>query len=351
MTKTKRIPLVFLMTGLGIVLAIWLLREALAPFFLAVVLAYLLGPSMRFLARRLSRWAAALLVIVGFILASAGVLWLMLPPIVAQAQRFLGSMPHWKTALEQRWGPWISGHPWIQNKLQTGLEGLDAMVFLEKLKGASQGLLGVLLQVMTLLLVPIIVYYLLVEGPSMLKGLDELVPPRYRHRIRIMVKAVHDRLGGYIRGELGLAIAMSLLQGIAFQIMGVPYAWLLGLIAGVSNVVPYSPYLTAMLPALVMTGLEGGSWSHILFTAIVFTGVQKIEALYLTPVWVGRASKLHPLEVLLGILCFGFAFGVLGLIFAVPMMIVVKVVLQTLLKDYQGHAWFRGSENSEPEAS
>ena len=68
--------------------------------------------------------------------------------------------------------------------------------------------------------------------------------------------------------------------------------------------------------------------------------MQKLEALYFTPVWVGRASRLHPLEVLLGILCFGFAFGLIGLIFAVPLMIVVKVVLEHLIDDYKQHPWF-----------
>jgi predicted PurR-regulated permease PerM len=77
--------------------------------------------------------------------------------------------------------------------------------------------------------------------------------------------------------------------------------------------------------------------------------VQKAEALYFTPVWVGRASRLHPLEVLLGILCFGFAFGLIGLIFAVPLMIVVKVVLESLIADYQRHPWFLDGAQEPPE--
>lgn len=351
MTVKRRIPLGILLGILGLILSVWLLREALVPFFVAMVLAYLLAPSMSLLARRMPRWAAALLVILGFLGLFSAALWLVLPPLYAQATRFASSMPHWKGAFEQRWGPWLASHPWVQSRLQGGLESLDGAMFLEKLKGAGQGLLSLLLQVMTLLLVPIIVYYLLEEGPRLLVGLDELIPPRFRHRARAMAADIHDRLGGYIRGELALALVMSLFQGLAFQILGVPYAWLLGLVAGVSNIVPYSPYLTALVPALVMAGLEGGSWSHLLLIVLVFTAVQKVEALYLTPVWVGRASKLHPLEVLLAILCFGFAFGLLGLIFAVPMMIVVKVVSQHLLQDYRANAWYRGSENTEPEAS
>ena len=72
----------------------------------------------------------------------------------------------------------------------------------------------------------------------------------------------------------------------------------------------------------------------------MFTAVQKPEALYFTPVWVGRASRLHPLEVLLGPPGFGFAFGLLGLIFAVPLAVVLKVVAEELLADYRAHPWF-----------
>jgi predicted PurR-regulated permease PerM len=75
----------------------------------------------------------------------------------------------------------------------------------------------------------------------------------------------------------------------------------------------------------------------------VFTAVQKAETLYFTPVWVGRASGLHPLEVLLAILCFGYAFGVVGLVFAVPMMIVLKVATRLGLESYKAHPWFSGT--------
>ena len=216
------------------------------------------------------------------------------------------------------------------------------MALLMGIWGAGADVLGWFLGAMTLLLVPIIVYYLLVEGPGLLDALDGLVPPRHRARVRTLVADIHTRLGGYIRGEIAVAGAMALLQGLGFQVMGVPYPWLLGCIAGVSNVVPYSPYLTALLPALVVAGLGDMGGGRLLAVALAFTAIQKTEALYFTPVWVGRASRLHPLEVLLAILCFGFAFGLVGLIFAVPLMIVVKVALETFIADYKRHPWFEG---------
>ena len=344
-----RVPILAGLVGLGLIVTFWLLRRALAPFFLAMVLAYLLAPAVRLLSRRMPRGWAVVLVGFGSLGVLGGVLRLGVPPLLDQVDRLITSIPLWKNTLEARWSPWLNTHPWARSRLQQGLEGLDPMALLKGAWGAGVDLLGWSLQLLTLLLVPVIVYFLLVEGPELMEVLDGLVPPRYRERARSLAGNIHLRLGGYIRGQLGVAAAMAFLQGLTFQILGVPYAWLLGLVAGVSNVVPYSPYLTALCPALLIVGLGGATGGRMLMVALVFTGVQKLEALYFTPVWVGRASRLHPLEVLLGILCFGFAFGLIGLIFAVPMMIVVKVVLEQLITDYKQHPWYLDGVEAGPE--
>lgn len=335
-----RVPLGFLLAGVAALVALWFLRTALAPFFLAMVLAYLLEPQVRRLSRRLGREWAAVLVLLGFILLLALLFWALLPPLVAQVERLAGSLPGLRDRAVARWLPWLQAHPGVELKIRQALDGLDAMDFVRGLGVAGAGLLGWFLQLMALILVPLIVYYLLVEGPRVIQAMGTLVPARHLERIKALTEEVNARLGGYIRGQLAVALVMALLQGLAFQVLGVPYAWLLGLLAGVSNVVPYSPYVTALPPALLFVGLNGASGTHLLVVALVFTLVQKSETLYFTPVWVGRASGLHPLEVLLAILCFGFAFGVLGLIFAVPLMIVLKVLVRALVAAYKAHPWF-----------
>ena len=110
---------------------------------------------------------------------------------------------------------------------------------------------------MTLILVPLIVYYLLVEGPDLSQGLDELIPARFRESVKALAGEIHQRLGGYIRGQLAVALVMSFLQGLAFQFLGVPYPWVLGLLAGIANVVPYSSYVTALPLALLFSALDG----------------------------------------------------------------------------------------------
>jgi len=339
-----RIPFGFMALAGAALAALWFLRSALAPFFLALVLAYVLEPVVARFARRLGREWASILVILGAVALAALLAWALVPLLWDQVERLVASLPGLKERLEGRYLPWLQAHPVVQVKIKQGLEGLDPMALVKEVGLAGAGLLGWLLSLITLILVPLILYYLLVEGHKLLQELDDLVPSRHLERAKGIAGEINGRLGGYIRGQLAVSLVMSLLQGLAFQLLGVPNAWLLGLVAGFSNVVPYSPYITALPPALLFAAVNGTSGGGLLVVALVFTAVQKAETLYFTPVWVGRASGLHPLEVLLAILSFGYAFGVVGLIFAVPMMIVLKVATRIALEHYKAHPWFVGEE-------
>jgi predicted PurR-regulated permease PerM len=343
-------PWLFGIAGLGLLLSVWLLRKALAPFFMAMVLTYLLAPLLERLSKRIPRPLAVVLVLVGFTGVIALGLWLLHAPLAEQVDRLGQSIPHWKSALAAKALPWLQSHTTIDEWVKRAADTFDPMILVRGLSGAGLGLLSLFLQALTFILVPVIMYYLLLDGPKILDAMLALVPPRHRPRILSLVMEIHARLGGYIRGQLAVCLVMSLLQAVGFACFGLPYAWLLGLVAGFSNVVPYSPYLTALPMAILLDLLAGAGAGRIATLVLSFAIIQKSEALYFTPVWIGRASKLHPLEVLLAVLAFGFAFGFLGLVFAVPIMIVFKVVGEAFLSEYISHPWFRrdvGSENME----
>jgi predicted PurR-regulated permease PerM len=341
-TSRFRIPVLAFVAAAGVVLSVWLLRHALAPFFLAMVLAYLQVPLVERLGRRMNRDRAVLIVVAVAMALQVGIVLLVVPPTAAQVSQLIKGIPAWQSGMEVRWRPWFEAHPWVRDRIRQGLEGVDPLLMVHGVLGTGMGMLAWVLEGMTFFLVPLMVYYLLLEGPEILAALESLVPARHRAQVRGLASTIHLRLGGYIRGQIGVSLVMALLQTIAFRMVGVPYAWLLGLIAGLANVIPHAPYVVALLPALVVSGIAGASWGHLAGIAAAFTGTQMLEAFYFTPVWVGRGGDLHPLEVLLAILCFGFAFGFIGLVFAVPLMIIIKAVLQTVIRYYKAHPWFEG---------
>ena len=342
-----RLPLRFLFAGLGFVVALWFLRHALAPFFVALVAAYLLDPLVARLERHMRRPWAVTLVLLLTVLVAGWALMAFIPWMADQIKHVVANLPAWQDAWTKRAGPWMADHPWMTSKLRMAAETLAPADLMESLRRTGGGLLGFVLGLLELILVPLILYFLLMEGRAMLAEANALIPPRYRPRADHMLTTIHTRLGGYIRGQMSVAVVMSALQGIAFALLGVPYAALLGLVAGLSTFIPYSPYVTALPPALVLMYLGGGRGPELLLVAIVFIAVQKVEALFLTPVWVGRASRLHPLEVLLALVVFGTWFGVLGLAFAVPLMVVAKVAWEDLFKDYQASPWYT-RDSAEP---
>lgn len=336
----ERLPLRFLLAGLGLLLALWFLRHALAPFFIAMVAAYLLDPLISRLEKRLGRpWSVALVLLLA-IGAAVLLLSLFIPWIVDQVQRLIGNLPAWQAAATKRTAPWLDAHPWAAGKLKAALASLEPADLLTGLKRTGGGVLGFILGILQLILVPLILTFLLMEGRALLAAAERLVPPRLRPRVRRMARLVHARLGGYIRGQLSVALVMAVLQSLALMILRVPYATLIGLAAGAATFIPGAAYLLAMPGALLLAYLDGTRGGGLFAIAITFIAVQQVENLYLTPVWVGRASRLHPLEVLLALVVFGTLFGLLGLIFAVPLMIVAKVAWEDLVKDYQASPWY-----------
>jgi predicted PurR-regulated permease PerM len=334
------LPLRFGAIFLGLIVALWLLRQALMPFFVAMVLAYLLGPLVERLAQRVRRSFAVASVLLASLALAAALLVLILPFLSGQFAKLYSSLPQWQELLLRKLGPIIQAHPAWAEKARGAMDAMDPAAALKGLLQAGSGLLGFVMTTVTLILVPLILYHLLLDGPRMLASLESLVPPRFQDRIRGMVAEIHERLGGFIRGQIAVAFTMALLQGLALTILGVPYGWILGILAGLFTVIPYSSYLVGLAPALVLEMLQGASGARLGVVALTFAAVQAVEGLYLTPVWVGRASRLHPLEVLLALVAFGHWFGLLGLLFAVPLMVTVKVVFRVLLDDYRQHPWF-----------
>ncbi len=345
--ETGPLPWRFALVGVGLLVGLWILRQALMPFFVAMVLAYLLGPGVELLSRRIPRGLAVALVLALTVGAALALLLGLVPLLSDQGGRMLATLPKWRGLLEQKLAPWAQAHPEWAQKARQALDGIDAAEAAKGVLRAGTGVLNFFLSVLSLVLVPLILYHLLSDGQRMLEALERLVPPRHRERVRGMAGDIHQRLGGFIRGQIAVALVMALIQGATLSLLRVPYAWILGPLAGLFTVIPYSPYLVGLVPALVLGLLEGATPGHLGTVALGFCAAQSLEGLYFTPVWVGRASRLHTLEVLLALIAFGHWFGLLGLLFAVPLMVFVKVVLERLLEDYRRHPWFTAESDHE----
>jgi predicted PurR-regulated permease PerM len=191
-------------------------------------------------------------------------------------------------------------------------------------------------------LTPILIFYLLRDWRNIERKLGELVPGPYRARVLGFAGEYDRLLARYLRGQLLAAGIVGTLTWLGFLIAGFPYALLLGVVAGVFNIIPYMGLVASLVPALVIALFSASPLVALLKIAIVFAVVQVLDGSVIGPRVVGEAVGLHPVWVLLALAVSGYFFGFVGLLIAVPLAVLVKLVLQIALSRYRASGLFRG---------
>jgi predicted PurR-regulated permease PerM len=176
-----------------------------------------------------------------------------------------------------------------------------------------------------------------------------LIPPRWRARFRQRGGQLNTVLGGFIRGQLLVALVLGVLYATAFSIIGIPLAVFVGLIAGLGELVPYLGGAIALLLGSLMA-LAGGQLIDILWVVITFVVLQALEGTVISPWIVGSRARLGAGTVIVALAVGGQLFGILGLLLAVPVAAMLKVALASALDGYRQTAFYtRGAERPEAE--
>ena len=346
---------------------VWLLDTTgflLAPFVLALVLAYIQHPLVARLERRgLSRLAATVLLALPAIAIIGVVLFVGIPALSAQVAEFIRGTPEflqtatlrleqWQAQLQSRDLPWLDEQALVDRLRSIQPEAVMAWMQQRQAaiaQGVWTGLLGVgkgLGAVLSLLgyvfLTPILTFYLLRDWTGIQARLRELVPGPYRDRV-VGFASEYDRLlARYLRGQVLAAAIVGVLTWLGFLIAGFPYALLLGAVAGVFNIIPYMGLVASLIPALVIALFSANPLVALLKIAVVFAVVQALDSSVIGPRVVGEAVGLHPVWVLLALAVTGYFFGFVGLLIAVPLAVLVKLLLRHALDRYRASSVYRG---------
>ncbi len=180
-------------------------------------------------------------------------------------------------------------------------------------------------------LAPIIAFYLLVDLPHIRRVFRSLVPPRARGDAMVVVRRLGTAIGGYFRGQLAVAAVVGVMSSIGMLIIDLPFWLIVGMIAGVFNMIPLiGPYIGAV-PGIIIALTTGGGLSKAIWVAVAMTIVQQIDNHFISPIVMQRAVKLHPAVVMLALLAGGTLGGFFGLLLAVPATATLKILI--------GHAW------------
>ena len=306
-----------------------------APLAIAAIVVYLLNPVVSFLERRgMRRIFGVTLVYVVFLVIVSTILRLLIPMISEQLTAFIDALPGYaNTAIERA------------NQLLARL-GYDVRISLDNdeiarliqenrqtiigLIGGVRDIAGQILHVLVVLAVGIILsIYLLLDLPKIQRGFMQMIPERVRPELTDILERISATLGGFFRGQLLVATFVGVASAVGLTIAGVPFGILIGLIAGILNLVPLIGPFLAMIPA-VLVGLLSGQPSKALWAAIVLLVVQQIDNHVVSPNVMGRTVNLHPVTVMLALLAGAALAGILGMLVVIPSVAVAKVLIAAL---------------------
>lgn len=328
-------------------------RIVLVPMLISIALAYLLAPVVRWFERRgwsrssstlLGITAASLLVVLVLIFVIPSV-WNQLNKSYGQAQSLLQD----NARMEQLLTRINQINPQLSKIVKEQIEKSGGNIDVGKILGwvgkwLQTGLFKLVdltASILDLLLIPFFIYYLLADYRSMRDRIDRLIPPRFRSVSTDLMAQINEVLSSYVRNQLLIAVAMGAMYSAGFMILRVPLGFTIGMLSGLLNFVPYLGTLIGFGLSLLFVALDGAGIGRITGVLIVFAIVQSVEGYYLTPKLLGSRLNLHPMWVLVGLVIGGNLFGLLGIILAVPVIAVAKVVLGVLEEIYQESNFYR----------
>ncbi len=325
-----------LVVGLAVLWLLILVREVLLILYVAGLLAIGFSPIVRWLERRrisakhrkrrLPRWAAILALYIGLLLAVAGALSIMLPPLISQTQDLWTKLPEFA----DRWQAVLRGWklPSTQWSWSAIVKNLPTPgVAMSGILSALQGIVGVVGAIVTVFVLP---YYLLIEGDSLQKGFLKLFAKERRPQVARITDAVTVKVGAWLGGQLLLALVIGSTAAFGLWVMGVPYFWVLGLLAAVGEMIPVVGPILAAIPAIlvgftvsVQTGFFVGGY---------FAIQQFIENNFLVPRIMERQVGLSAVAVIVALLIGTELLGVVGALLAVPSAAIAQVLFQELVE-------------------
>lgn len=322
---------------------IYLFAPVLTPFLEGATLAYLFNPVVDKLESwRIPRTLSVVSVFFILLLFLIWMLFVLVPLISHQISNIVVSIPTVISWAEGTFFPWLEEHFHIVINIDVH----HFKTIIAKQLRESDGLFmnvwstltysghTLLLWGTNLLLVPVVMFYLLRDWHKVLQGIRNLIPRPAETTMITLANECQSRLGGFLRGQLMVMLCLGILYSIGLRIVGLNVAIVIGLGAGFISIIPYLGFIVGIVAASIAALLQFHSTMPLLWVLIVFLVAQSIEAVALTPFFVGDRIGMHPVAVLFAILAGGQLFGFMGILLALPVAAVLMVFMRYFRKQY-----------------
>lgn len=197
--------------------------------------------------------------------------------------------------------------------------------------------------VMNVVVFGVVMVYLLKDFDENISRGKELLPLSKREKVFGIINKIDENLKAFFRGQMTVCAILSIIYAIGLTIIGVPMSFLLAFVGGFGNMIPYIGFMLGIIPALFLAFIQFQDITHILLVGLVFGIGQFLEGTVITPKIVGGKLGLHPVAIILAILICGQILGFLGLLLAVPIASIVKVLIDEGILKYKDTKFFKES--------
>lgn len=335
-----------------VIVAIWLLRGILLPFVAGMALAYLFNPLASRLERLgLNRLIASLLIIGLFVLSFIVLLLLIVPVLGGQLSAFIENVPGYVRRLQAVVAD--PSHPWLRGLLGENLANTDASLgdmvkqgagwltaFLTSLWSGGQALISIF---SLIVVTPVVAFYLLNDWDRMVATVDGWVPLAQRETVRALAREIDAAIAGFVRGQTGVCLILGSFYAVALTFAGLNFGLLIGLVSGLVSFVPYVGSMSGLVVASAVAVAQfWPDWSAILLVVGIFFTGQFLEGYILAPKLVGESVGLHPVWLMFALFAFGYLFGFVGMLLAVPLAAAIGVIARFALRRYLASPLYTG---------
>ena len=332
---------------------VWLLSDVLLPFVAGMALAYLLDP----VARRaeqlgIGRGISALIILTLVILVLVLGAIAAAPVLVDQVAKFADNLPGYVTKLQGLVAD-PSHHPWLAkifgNKLPDPGKSVGNIVsqgstfiagFLTSLWSGGRAVFSVL---SLLIITPVVAFYLLCDWRKVTETVSGWIPLQHRKTVHGLLDDIDNAIAGFVRGQAVVCLCLAAFYAIGLTLVGLNFGFLIGLMTGLFSFVPFVGAASGFLiAAIVAIAQFWPDWTSMLMVAGVFILGQGLEGYVLSPKLVGAKVGLHPVWMMFALLAFGYLFGFVGLLIAVPLAATIGVLARFAVGKYQESEIYTG---------
>lgn len=346
----KKILLSILLVLGSAILLVESAGSVVAPFIIAGIVGYLLHPLVTKLSNIASlshniAFAVIYILLIGVIVA---VILLLIPLIYDQIAYFIERMPKYNKYVTQQLIPDTTDYiskfdPYIASKISIGLQNLASAAFTglgESVQSLWAYTLATLNVMIFILLLPIILFYLLRDWEIIITSINNLFPHNARYGLVELARDIDTTLASYLRGQLNLCLLMSVVYSIGLQLIGVDFALILGIFSGFIIVLPFIGVCSAICINLIVCYFEYGVGDQIIYVLLLLGIGHFIEGYVLAPRIIGKKIGLHPLWILFSVLLGAQLAGFLGMLIAIPVAGIIKVIILRLLGFYKDSEFY-----------